>query len=200
MENVQNSQDDASCFQWPSCSDRRNKRKEKYDYQEAKLPYPFLEYAVTNWAFHASKYDVEDEEFYHCVAEFLDPNSVDFRTWLELEWIGGQKSVPTPLHIAAFAGLITYARTLIEEGVSVNLGDGEDRTPLHWACTRGHTSMAALLLEGGAIANAEDVRGVTPIREAARGNHATVVKLLLDAGVLSSWSKPAYITRCRSYK
>ncbi|TVY33699.1 Ankyrin [Lachnellula occidentalis] len=171
LENNQNSQDDASCF----------------NYQEAKLRYPFLEYAVANWAFHASKYDVEDEEFYQCVAEFLDPKSVDFRTWLELEWIGGQRSVefqaPTPLHIAAFAGLTTYARTLIEGGVSVDLGDGEDRTPLHWACARGHTSMASLLLEGGANANAEDVRGVKPIFEAAKKNHATVVKLLLDAGV-----------------
>ncbi|KAF4636184.1 hypothetical protein G7Y89_g1908 [Cudoniella acicularis] len=187
LENNQNSQGDASCLQWPSRSDRRNKKKEKSNYQEAKLRYPFLGYAVANWAFHASKYDVEDEEFYRCVAEFLDPKSVDFRTWLELEWIGGQKSVefqaPAPLHIAAFAGLTTYARTLIEGGVSVNLGDGEDRTPLHWACARGHTSMAALLLEGGANANAEDVRGVKPIHEAARKNHATVVKLLLDAGV-----------------
>ncbi len=37
----------------------------------------------------------------------------------------------TPLHIAAFAGLTTYAKQLIEGRISVDPRDAEDRTLLH---------------------------------------------------------------------
>jgi ankyrin repeat protein len=158
-----------------------------YNYQESKLRYPFLEYAVGNWAFHASNYDFEDDEFYTSMANFLDPDSLDFKKWLKLEWMKGVQSskieAPTPLHIAAFAGLTMYAKKLLEEKVPVDPRDAEDRTPLHWACARGHTSMASLLLKNGASADPEDIRGVKPIHEAARRNHAAIVNVLLEAGV-----------------
>jgi ankyrin repeat protein len=158
-----------------------------YNYQESKLRYPFLEYAVGNWAFHASNYDFEDDEFYTSMANFLDPDSLDFKKWLKLEWMKGVESskieAPTPLHIAAFAGLSMYAKKLLEEKVPVDPRDAEDRTPLHWACARGHTSMASLLLNNGASADPEDIRGVKPIHEAARRNHAAIVNVLLEAGV-----------------
>jgi ankyrin repeat protein len=158
-----------------------------YNYQESKLRYPFLEYAVGNWAFHASNYDFEDDEFYTSMANFLDPDSLDFKKWLKLEWMKGVESskieAPTPLHIAAFAGLTMYAKKLLEEKVPVDPRDAEDRTPLHWACARGHTSMASLLLKNGASADPEDIRGVKPIHEAARRNHAAIVNVLLEAGV-----------------
>ncbi|RDW87374.1 ankyrin-1 [Coleophoma crateriformis] len=166
----------------------QNKEADGYDYQEAKLHYPFLEYAVSNWAFHASKYDFDDNDFFESVTGFLDPNSIDFRKWLELEWTKGAKSsdfqAPTPLHIAAFAGLTTYAKKILDEGeFSVDCRDADDRTPLHWACARGHTTMASLLLESGAAPNAEDCQGIKPIHDAARKNHAVIVKMLLEAGV-----------------
>ncbi|KAH8648295.1 ankyrin repeat-containing domain protein [Tricladium varicosporioides] len=158
-----------------------------YDYQEAKLRYPFLEYAIGGWAFHASKYDVEDKDFFRVMAEFLDSESVDFKKWLQLEWWKGPKpsdvQVPTALHVAAFAGLTTYSRRLIEEGTSIDPRDSEDRTPLHWACARGHSSMASLLLGSGAIPDPEDCRGVKPIHEAARKNYTSIVKMLLEAKV-----------------
>ncbi|KAH6665101.1 ankyrin repeat-containing domain protein [Halenospora varia] len=158
-----------------------------YDYQEAKLRYPFLEYSVGNWAFHASKYDVEDNDFFKSVAGFLDPESTDFKKWLQLEWWKGPKSSeaqpPSALHIAAFAGHTTYARGLIKEDPYVEYYDSENRTPLHWACARGHASMASLLLKAGAIPDPEDCRGVKPIHEAARKNYASIVKMLLEAGV-----------------
>jgi ankyrin repeat protein len=195
--------------------DSRDKEAERYNYQEAKLRHPFLQYAVGNWAFHASKYDFEDDDFFQSVAGFLDPKSIDFRKWLEIEWMKGPESsefqsvrrlngidirkglesewikepessefqVPTPLHIAAFAGLTTYAKKSIEEELSVDLRDAEDRTPLHWACARGHTSVTSLLLKSGATPDAEDCRGTKPIHEAARKNHASIVRMLLEAGV-----------------
>lgn len=167
--------------------DNQEKGDDGYNYQEAKLRFPFLEYAVGNWAFHASKYDVEDEDFFKSMARFLDPHSLDFKKWLKLEWMKGVKSsdiqAPSILHIAAFAGLTTYAKDLLKGEISVDSRDAEDRTPLHWACARGHTSMALLLLKSGAIPDPEDSRGVKPIHEAARKNHSAIVKMLLEAGV-----------------
>jgi ankyrin repeat protein len=163
------------------------KETDGYNYQEAKLRYPFLEYAVGNWAFHASKYDFEDEDFFNSIAGFLDPDGIDFKKWLQLVWMKGLTSseiqAPTRLHVAAFAGLTAYAKRLLEGKTPVDPRDAEERTPLHWACARGHVSMAALLLKSGATPDPEDTRGVKPIHEAARKNHAAIVKMLLEAGV-----------------
>lgn len=90
---------------------------------------------------------------------------------------------PTPLHVAAFAGLTCYAKKLMEQSVEIDPRDAEERTPLHWACSRGHTGMVSLLLACGAIPDPEDSRGVKPIHLAARRNYATIVKMLLEAGV-----------------
>jgi ankyrin repeat protein len=179
--NVQQGRDESSAL------GRSDKKSGRYNYQESKLRHPFLEYAVSNWAFHASKYDFEDDDFFHSVAGFLDHNNDDFRKWLELEWMKNLDSsmfkAPTPLHIAAFAGLTAYAKKLIDEEISVDACDGVDRTPLHWACARGHTSMVSLLLKSGATLDPEDCRGLKPIHEAAKKNHAEIVRMLLEAGV-----------------
>jgi len=125
----------------------------------------------------ASKYDVDDDEFFQSLAAFLDPHSLDFKKWLELEWwrkdperrllgykpknkISTNVQPPSPLHIATFAGLTKHAKKLMLKESSMDLRDSEDRTPLHWACARGHTAIAALLLEHGADPNPEDCRGV----------------------------------------
>jgi len=169
-----------------SC-DKPEKEDDGYNYQEAKLRHPFLEYAVGNWALHANKYDFEDNDFFKSLAGFLDHDSIDYKKWLELEWMKELKSseiqAPTPLHVAAFAGLTEYAQKLLQQDASVDVRDAEERTPLHWACARGHASMVSLLLKGGATPNPEDTRGVKPIHEAARKNHAGIVKMLLEAGV-----------------
>ncbi|KAF4634858.1 hypothetical protein G7Y89_g3236 [Cudoniella acicularis] len=178
--------DDSASIDLLTSLDNYDKEADKYDYQEAKLRYPFLEYAVGNWAFHASKYNFKDNDFFQSVASFLDPSSLDFRKWMELEWTRGKSSefqAPTPLHITAFSSLTTYAKRLLEEGNSVDARDSEDRTPLHWACSRGHISMASLLLQNGAFTDAKDCRGVKPIHEAATKNHASIVGILLKAGV-----------------
>jgi ankyrin repeat protein len=94
-----------------------------------------------------------------------------------------QIEAPSPLHVAAFAGLTAYAKRLLEGQAPVDPLDAEARTPLHWACARGHAEMVSFLLQKGANPDPEDTRGVKPIHEAARKNHAVIVKLLLEAGV-----------------
>jgi ankyrin repeat protein len=162
-----------------------------YDYQAARLRYPFLEYAIENWAYHASQYDIVDEEFFRSITKIVDSENPDFRRWVYLKWntkMRGREpalDAPTPsaLHIAAYAGLTEYAKNLLHKGYSVCSVDSEERTPLHLACKHNHAKMVSLILEHGANPDPEDCRGVKPIHEAARRNHATIVKMLLEAGV-----------------
>jgi ankyrin repeat protein len=165
-----------------------NKDEDCYDYQAARLQYPFLEYAVENWAYHASHYDVVDEDLFRSINSFSDSISDDFRTWLSLKWnntgqfpVGNQR--PSALHIAAYTGQAKYATMLLRKGQSVHALDVEGRTPLHWACRRNHPKMVGFLLENGANPDAEDSRGVKPIHEAAKKNYAAIVGMLLEAGV-----------------
>ncbi|KAH8807526.1 ankyrin repeat-containing domain protein [Xylogone sp. PMI_703] len=173
-------------YSWDTTLNKRRKELDR-NYRQAKLRYPFLEYAVVNWAFHASNYDSGDADFLESLSSFLDPSNISFRKWLQLEWATGREfsetEAPTPLHVAAFAGLTTYAKKLIEEGNSVDSRDSQNRTPLHWACSRGHISTVSLLLKAGSALDEEDNEGVKPIHEAARKNHASIVRMLLEAGV-----------------
>ncbi|KAK0117986.1 hypothetical protein ONS95_012297 [Cadophora gregata] len=125
--------------------------------------------------------------FFQAVAQFITPDNPYFRQWVELEWTDISYplafKVPSPLHIAAFAGMTKYAQLLLDQGYCVDDLDGDERTPLHWACGRGHINMVALLLENHAEPNSEDYRGSKPIHGAARKDYFEIVRLLLKAGV-----------------
>lgn len=166
---------------------RCKKSVDTYNYQEARLRYPFLEYAVKNWSYHASLYDVQDEEFFESINDFLNYNSPEFRRWLELEWSTAfsrpESECPSALHIAAFTGLCCYAESLPSEARDVSSSDADGKTPLHWACRKGHLRMCSFLLNHGAQPDAEDWRGVKPIHESARKNYAQIVRMLLESGV-----------------
>jgi ankyrin repeat protein len=153
-----------------------------FNYREARLLHPFLSYAVENWPYHASRYDMEDEELFTAIGEFLGEGGPTFRRWLILQW-GHMSSNPTMLHVAAFSGLSEFATKLIREGSSVSALDAQERIPLHWAAANGHAKVASLLIQQGCDSNAEDGRGVKPIHLAAKKNHASVVTVLLEAGV-----------------
>ncbi|KAI8654377.1 NACHT domain-containing protein [Fusarium sp. Ph1] len=148
--------------------------KDDEKYREARLRHPFLGYAVENWSYHASNYDVKDNEFFDTVQEFVRPEVLAFRRWLSLEWgsaawvDGLWQDIPTVLHIAAFAGMSELVSELIQKGASVSAQDDRERIPLHWAAENGHAK---------------------PLHIAAKKNHASVVTVLLEAGVKPSTGK-----------
>ncbi|KAM5386497.1 hypothetical protein ACJZ2D_000460 [Fusarium nematophilum] len=163
--------------------------EDPFSYREARLQHPFLCYAVENWSYHASRYDVQDAELSTSVLGFLQPDSRAFRRWLDIQWGSTSKSkgttegIPTPLHVAAFAGLSKLSLRLIEQGASVSAVDAQERIPLHWAAANGHAKVSSLLIQHGSDPNAEDGRGLKPIHLAARKNQASAVTILLQAGV-----------------
>ena len=168
----------------PDCSCYRSEPT-LFNYQEARLQHPFLEYAVTNWAHHASRYDVEDENFFAAISRFADANNSAFDRWVALEWTTrkARPELPSALHIAAFSGLTHYTKKLLLEGKNVNSLDATERTPLQWACRRGHDEIVSLLLQNGGEPDHDDYQGVKSLHEAAKRNYANIVKILLHAGV-----------------
>ncbi|SPJ72943.1 uncharacterized protein FTOL_02672 [Fusarium torulosum] len=164
-------------------------KRDYFEYRQARLQHPFLSYAVENWSYHASFYDVEDSGFFQAITDFLNPESLSFRRWLVIQWGSTSRSretsegIPTPLHLAAFAGLSKLALRLLQGGASASATDAQERTPLHWAATNGHERLAALLIERGTDPDGTDGRGVKPIHLAALKNRAGVVTRLLKAGV-----------------
>ncbi|KAL5602094.1 hypothetical protein FOBRF1_009627 [Fusarium oxysporum] len=160
-----------------------------FEYRPARLRHQFLSYAVENWPYHASNYDVDDDEFFKTIMDFLNSNSLSFLRWLVLQWgstssdKGSLKGIPTGLHLAAFAGLTHFASQLLKQGVSVSAVDAQERVPLHWAAANGHHKVAALLIQYGTNPDAEDGRGLKPIHLATLKNYAKVMTVLLEAGV-----------------
>lgn len=92
----------------------------------------------------------------------------------------------TPLHWAAFFGMIDRARILIYAGAEVNARDSEGQTPLHFISPVGNRDqtdiMARLLLDYGAKCEAEDEDGRTPLHNAVQLGDVSRVRVLLEAG------------------
>jgi ankyrin repeat protein len=168
---------------------RNIKRSDPFDYRSARLLHPFLSYAVDNWSYHASFYDVADDDFFQSITSFVDPHSLPFLRWLAIKWgatsieKGSTDGIPTPLHLASFAGLSEFALKLLRRNTSVSALDAQERTPLHWAAANGHAKVASLLMRHGANPDADDRRGLRPIHLAALRDRVEVIKLLLKAGV-----------------
>ncbi|KFY82446.1 hypothetical protein V500_10542 [Pseudogymnoascus sp. VKM F-4518 (FW-2643)] len=170
---------------WP-CP-RAPVQKDPYEYQQARLQYPFVEYAVSKWTWHAGHYGIEDTGLFDLVSLFMDGINTAFQRWLILEWHAKypvtEAQIPSRLHVAAYAGMTKYASSLIKSGQGVESPDLNERTPLHWAAEKGHIKIVSLLLQHGATPDSADFKGLKPLHLAAKNNHADVVRLLLQAGV-----------------
>jgi hypothetical protein len=107
--------------------------KDPFDYQQARLKYPFIEYAVDNWTWHACRYDLEDTSFFDLVSRFMQGTDLAFQRWLILKWRAKfpmtETQIPSRLHVAAYAGMTKYASSLIQNGQRVDSIDLKERTP-----------------------------------------------------------------------
>jgi ankyrin repeat protein len=88
----------------------------------------------------------------------------------------------SPLMLASEFGHTGTAKTLIENGASVNAQDNQGSGPLFLAAEGGHIDTVTLLLDNGADFNAESREGVTPLMAAAFQGHKPVVELLVGRG------------------
>ncbi|MCW3051418.1 MAG: hypothetical protein JWN14_588 [Chthonomonadales bacterium] len=90
----------------------------------------------------------------------------------------------TALLWAAIRGQAEAAKTLVEAGADVNLGQGDDWTPLHAAVCDGndaaHVEITRLLLEHGAKPNVRRQDGWTPLHAAASKGNTATMQILLD--------------------
>ena len=107
-----------------------------------------------------------------------------------------------PLVDAVKAGDAVRVRTLIAQGVDVNLAEADGTTPLHWAAYGENVELARLLLDAGAVANVGNRYGVRPLSLACVNGSAPVIAALLDAGANPNTSlmegETALMTAARS--
>ncbi|XP_031814830.1 ankyrin repeat and SOCS box protein 11 isoform X3 [Sarcophilus harrisii] len=86
------------------------------------------------------------------------------------------------LHEAASQGRLLALKTLIAQGINVNLVTINRVSSLHEACLGGHVACAKVLLEHGAHVNGTTVHGVTPLFNACCSGSPACVNLLLEFG------------------
>lgn len=103
-----------------------------------------------------------------------------FSTFLDEE--PGSKVKLDSIHLFAQEGDEENLIKCIDNGVPLNLKDGEGRTPLHWAVDRGCMNITALLLNKNADVNAKDDEGQTALHYAAICERAAIAELLVKHG------------------
>jgi ankyrin repeat domain-containing protein 50 len=146
-----------------------------------------LSYASQYWPLH----------FHHAIdvidatSEFSRPffqvDSPIRDEWWKFYWDqeknGGNPPSFTLLHLAAYLGIVPWAKMLISEHARlISRKDNYGRTPLFWAVNRGHRDIAEVLLDHGARVNAKDRSKLTVLHIAVTGQHKDIVSLLLDQG------------------
>lgn len=132
--------------------------------------------------------DKSDGEWWRCKCdekEGLVPSNYVGENTAEIE---------NPLHEASKRGNISFAKELINAGVSVNSLDKAGNTPLHWAARGGHHEVILLLLTKKPALNSQNKLGDTPLHMATWGGHEKVVESLLkypelEIGILNKDGK-----------
>ncbi|WP_110111983.1 M48 family metallopeptidase [Bacillus sp. CGMCC 1.16541] len=89
----------------------------------------------------------------------------------------------TPLHWAAKSDNVDAATLLLNEGVDVNIEDGDlFLTPLMSAAELGNTKVLSFLLDEGADVTYEDSEGDTALTYAVYSDNVGAVRVLIEAG------------------
>ncbi|KAJ5710457.1 natch and ankyrin domain protein [Penicillium malachiteum] len=149
--------------------------------------YPLLHYASQYWPIHCHHaIDVIDMQSEFSRAFFRGDSAIRDEWWKfywEHEKNGGNPPTFTLLHLAAYLGIVPWAKVLIKEHARlISLKDNYGRRPLFWAVNQGHREMVELLLNHGARVNGKDRGSLTALHNAVTGQHKDIVILILDHG------------------
>ena len=87
-----------------------------------------------------------------------------------------------PLHIAVSLGHADIARSLIEQGASVDSVDDHLRTPLHFAADKDQLQLTELLIDSNANVNAVNDRLESPCMVAASAGFLQLIRALIQGG------------------
>ncbi|XP_046848679.1 transient receptor potential cation channel subfamily A member 1-like isoform X2 [Xenia sp. Carnegie-2017] len=91
----------------------------------------------------------------------------------------------TPIHDAAYNGLLESVRILLEHGANPNVFSTSYRTPLYCAVLSQNSDVVELILvHKPALINKVDDTWQTPLHTAAKTNSSEVVKCLLNNGAI----------------
>src|SRR6266702_3604032 len=104
-----------------------------------------------------------------------------------------KKDKTTPLHSAAFEGMLKIARVLLDHGAIADAENDEGETPLNLVSRREYdlefeedeeysVGIARLLLERGVDVNARKKNKTTPLHSAASQGCLKIAQVLLDHG------------------
>jgi ankyrin repeat protein len=94
----------------------------------------------------------------------------------------------TPLHSAAFSGMLEVTRVLLDHSANVNVENKSGRTPLHQVAQGKYDSqergvgVSHLLLERGVDIHSQDKDRDTALHLAAFSGKLEIAKLLIDSG------------------
>jgi ankyrin repeat protein len=157
--------------------------------------FPLVKYAAEYWVGHA-QFEGVPPNVQDGIKCLFDPRAHHLAVWT---WIcdpemGLQDERPefpswtgkTPLHYAAFLGLLDIVKFLIvERSQDVNApGFLNDATPLLIASRQGHCEVVQLLLEHGANTETRAGKGFdwSPLERASSDGHVEIIRLLLEYG------------------
>ena len=101
-----------------------------------------------------------------------------------------------PLIEAVKAGDGNTVRSLLANGVAVDISEPDGTTALHWAAHHNHEDIARLLLASGAAVDAVNRYEVTPLALAALNGSAGMIERLLEAGADVNRSSVAGLRCC----
>jgi uncharacterized protein len=92
-------------------------------------------------------------------------------------------SADTRVADAAMQGDKAGVRTLLKQGVDVNVAHGDGMTALHWAAYKDDFEMAQMLIAAGANVGATTrINSMTPLFWAAQNGNAALIQALAKAG------------------
>ncbi|CAD6444566.1 b56e4188-8b5e-4227-84cb-f6daed23db25 [Sclerotinia trifoliorum] len=102
--------------------------QQEFDFCQLFIQYPLLEYAATEWTYHAKRHEYEDPSFYEKLEEFCNHENRAFKAWCTL---------------------VGKSRYSTDVGAAPNIDGYDGLKPLHVAASNNHAGVVKLLLRAG---------------------------------------------------